>query len=68
MAVDDRYKRSSAMALVVPFMHTVHTDTSAGVDNEERWAATWMYNGISVAGAVVNEFTLFYYEMLLAGN
>lgn len=47
MAVDDRYKRSSATALILPFLFTVHTDTDAAVDAAERMSATWMYNGIA---------------------
>jgi len=52
MAVDNRYKRASATALVVPSMFTTHTDTTNGVDDEERWAVSWMYCGISISAAV----------------
>ena len=52
MAVDDRWKRASATALVSPFMFTAHTDTTNGVDDEERWAASWMYNGIAISSVV----------------
>lgn len=55
MAVDDRYKRASAMAIVLPFMHTVHTDTEADVDKEERWAATWIYIGIPIGEAATTD-------------
>jgi hypothetical protein len=55
MAVDDRYKRASATALIVPFMFTAHTDTTLAVDAAERQAATWMYNGIaSGSGSTVS--------------
>ena len=53
MAVDTRYKRASATALVLPSMFTAHTDTTAGVDDEERWAVTWMYSGIAIGSAVI---------------
>ena len=53
MAVDTRYKRASAMAVCQPFMWTVHTDTTNAVDDEERWAAAWMYSGISIGAAVI---------------
>ncbi len=53
MAVDDRYKRASAMHLVVPYMHGAHIDTSSGVSDEERWAVTWMYNGITIGVVAV---------------
>ena len=49
MAVDSRWKRASATVVCQPWMWTVHTDTTAGVDDEERWAAAWMYMGIGVA-------------------
>ena len=49
MAIDDRYKRASAMHLIVPYMHGCHTDTTAAVSKEERWAVTWMYMGIAIA-------------------
>jgi hypothetical protein len=48
MAVNTRYKRASAMALVLPFLFTVSTDATLAVDSEERWAATWMYSGIAI--------------------
>lgn len=51
MAVDDRHKRASAMSLLSPFMPTTNTDTTSGVDDEERWAVTWMYNGIAIGAA-----------------
>ena len=53
MAVDSRYKRASAISLVIPSMFTTHTDTTSGVDSEERWFVTWMYNGISVGAPVI---------------
>ena len=54
MAVDTRQKRASAMHLLIPHIHGAQSDTS-GVDDEERWAVTWMYNGIAV-GSPVAEF------------
>lgn len=51
MAVDSRQKRASAFYLLLPITHGAQSDTS-GVDDEERWAATWMYNGIAVGAAV----------------
>jgi len=53
MAVDDRWKRASATALVVPSMFTAHTDTTNALDKEERWAVTWMYCGIAISAAEV---------------
>ena len=32
-------------------MCTTHTDTTAGVDDEERWAVSWMYCGIAISAA-----------------
>jgi hypothetical protein len=48
MAVDTRAKRESAMHFLVPHIHGAYADTS-GVSDEERWAATWMYMGITVS-------------------
>ena len=53
MAVDDRYKRASATVLLVPSLFTVNTDGVSGVDKDERAAVTWMYSGITIAGAPV---------------
>jgi hypothetical protein len=52
MAVDDRYKRAAATAMLLPFMFTTHTDTTNAVDDEERWAVSWMYSGIAIGEAV----------------
>ena len=53
MAVDDRYKRAAATAMLLPSMYTTHTDTSSGVDDEERWSVAWAYSGIPIGAAVV---------------
>ncbi len=53
--VDTRFKRASAMALVMPFIHTVHTDGTIGADAEERWAVTWMYIGISLSPTALGQ-------------
>ncbi len=52
MAVDTRFKRASAMSVLNSSMPTTHTDTTSGVDAEERWAVTWMYSGITITAAV----------------
>ncbi len=68
MAVDNRYKRASAMHFLVPGMHGAHTDASAGVDDEERWAVTWMYNGIAIGAMGAVESASYYYYSLLSGG
>lgn len=52
MAVDSREKRASAFYLLLPITHGAQSNTS-GVDDEERWAVTWMYNGISIGVVAV---------------
>ena len=52
MAVDSKSKRASATHLIVPFMHGAFGAT-AGVSNAERWAVSWMYNGIAITGIIV---------------
>lgn len=56
MAVDTRYKRGSALALILPFITPLAQPATAGVDQLERQAVTWCYSGILAAAldAVVN--------------
>ena len=50
--VDTRLGRQSATCILMPFMLSgVYPDTNA-VDDEERWAITWMYSGIAVVSVV----------------
>ena len=67
VALDTRYKRASAMAMIVPCLHTVHTDTTGVVSDEERWAATWMYSGITISGAGAVDLGIYYYTLLMGG-
>ena len=47
MAVDSKAKRASATHLIIPVVHGAFGAT-AGVSDQERWAVTWMYNGITI--------------------
>ena len=49
MAVDDRYKRGSASSLLIPGHVPLVQPNTAGVDDIERQAVSWMYCGIEAA-------------------
>jgi len=64
---DSRLKRQSATCMVVPSMLSgVFADT-AGVVQAERQAVTWMYSGITVAGAAVGTVPPFIFNPQMHG-
>ena len=53
MAVDDKYKRQSAVGLALPHMVRGVFPNTNGVDDIERWSVTWMYNGIALGEVTI---------------
>lgn len=54
MAVDTRYKRGSAISLLVPSMTPLAQPDTAGVSQLERQAVGWIYSGILATSNLIS--------------